>query len=64
MLSESLGSAIFAMTRYKTEKVSANQNICGIQDSGFNCGIPAFSAASAAELLNVINNTKNLSINS
>jgi hypothetical protein len=64
MLSESLGSAIFAMTKYNTEKVSANQNICGTQDSGFSWGMPAFSAASAAELLNVINSIKNLPINS
>ena len=39
------GSIIFDKTTYKIPKVSVSQNICEIQNSGFNWGIPPLSAA-------------------
>ena len=43
------GSISLESTIYKIPKVSVNQKICEIQNSGFNWGIPPLSAAKASK---------------
>ena len=56
------GSISFDRTVYKIPKVSVSQNICEIQNSGFNWGIPPLSAAKTSLKKKRLKNTNWINI--